>query len=127
MKVQHFDPAAVLGCSTDEAAELLAGRRVTPGEVEAVALAHYDWRRHLHDPRSYWVTTTQAARVLRLAPSTVQRLLDEGRLPHVRHRSGIRLLRRHEVVAVADHRHHRHADLPTAREAPPASPAPSRT
>jgi hypothetical protein len=47
-----FDPAVVLGCSPDEAAALLAGKRVTPGEVESVAASAYDWRRHLRDPRS---------------------------------------------------------------------------
>ena len=64
-----FDPVAVLGCSPAEAADLLRGRRVTPGEVETVALEHYDWWRHLHDPASYWVTVSRAARLLHLSRS----------------------------------------------------------
>ena len=95
-----FDPVAVLGCTPAEAELLLRGRRVTPGEVESVAQAHYEWWRHLHDPRSYWVTVTQAARILHLSPSQVGRLLDTDRLPHVRHVTGVRLMRRHEVVAL---------------------------
>jgi hypothetical protein len=96
-----FDPVAVLGCSPAEAADLLRGRRVTPGEVETVALEHYDWWRHLHDPASYWVTVSRAARLLHLSPGQVGRMLDADRIPHVRHVTGVRLMRRHEVVALA--------------------------
>ena len=94
-----FDPVRVLGCSEEEAAELLRGRRITPGEVETVALSSYQWWRHLRDPRSYWVTTSQAARLLHLAPSVVRRMLDQDRLPYVVHSSGVRLMRRHEIIA----------------------------
>ena len=93
-----FDPVRVLGCSEEEAAELLRGRRITPGEVETVALSSYQWWRHLRDPRSYWVTTSQAARLLHLAPSVVRRMLDQDRLPYVVHSSGVRLMLRHEII-----------------------------
>ena len=93
-----FDPVAVLGCTEDEALRLLHGKRVTPGEVESVAVEHYDWRRHLTDPESYWVTVSQAARILHLAPSVVRRMLDEDRLPYVVHATGVRLMRRHEIM-----------------------------
>jgi hypothetical protein len=92
-----FDPVNVLGCTPEEAALLLEGRRVTPGEVEAVAAVHYDVPRHACDPRSYWVTVTQAARILRLSPVVVRSLVDRGALPHVLHRSGVPLMRRHEI------------------------------
>jgi excisionase family DNA binding protein len=92
-----FDPALVLGCSRDEAVVLLQGRRVTPGEVESIALTTYQWWRHLRDPRSYWLTTSQAARLLHRSPSAIRRMLDDGRMPHVVHSSGVRLMRRHEV------------------------------
>jgi hypothetical protein len=98
-----FDPTLVLGCTEDEAAALLHGRRVTPGEVESVALTAYQWWRHLRDPGSYWVTTSQAARLLHLSPGVVGRMLDEDRLPHVLHSSGVRLMRRHEVEELAEH------------------------
>jgi predicted alpha/beta hydrolase len=96
-----FQPAQVLGCTEDEAALLLAGKRVTPGEVEAIAMTVYDWRRHLRDPRSYWLTATQAAAVLHVSTPVVRRMLDEDRLPHVTHVSGVRLMRRHDIEDLA--------------------------
>jgi hypothetical protein len=98
-----FDPVRVLGCTPQEAARLLEGRRVTPGEVEALAVFYYDWRKHSRDPRSYWVTPAQAARILHLSPTVVTQLVDQGRLPSVRHASGMPLMRRHEVVERAHH------------------------
>jgi hypothetical protein len=92
-----FDPVHVLGCTPEEASRLLDGRRITPGEVEALAVFYYDWRRHARDPRSYWVTVGQAARILRLSPVVVRQMVDTGRLPHVRHESGVPLMRRHEI------------------------------
>jgi excisionase family DNA binding protein len=97
-----FDPALVLGCTRLEATALLHGRRVTPGEVESVALTAYQWWRHLRDPRSYWLTVGQAARLLRVSTGTVRALLDSGRLPHVVHASGVRLMRRHEVEELVE-------------------------
>lgn len=96
-----FDPTAVLGCTEAEVVRLLRGRRVTPGEVESLALTHYDWWRHLHDPHSYWVTVSRAARILHLSPSLVEQMLDEDRLPYVAHVTGVRLMRRHEITARA--------------------------
>ncbi|NUS52587.1 MAG: hypothetical protein HOQ22_16295 [Nocardioidaceae bacterium] len=96
-----FDPAKVLGCSDEQAADLMAGKVVTPGEVEAVAVRVYDWRRHLRDPHSYWLTATQAARVLHLPPAVVKRMHDDDRLPSVTHVTGVRLMRRHEIEELA--------------------------
>jgi hypothetical protein len=100
MNTQTFDPVTVLGCSPAEAERLLRGKRVTPGEVESVALAHYNWRGHLHDPRSYWVTLSQAAQLLRVSPKQMRRLLDAGGLPYETHVSGVRLMRRHQIAEV---------------------------
>ena len=61
MSHHSFDPVHVLGTTPEAAARLLEGRRVTPGEVEALASIYYDWREHLRDPHSYWVTVGQAA------------------------------------------------------------------
>lgn len=97
MNVSVFDPVQVLGCSADRAHELLHGRRVTPGEVESLAASYYEWWRHLRDPHSYWVTTGQAARMLHRSPSMVRRMIDEDRLPHVVHTSGVRLMRRQDI------------------------------
>lgn len=96
-----FDPTRILGCSREEAQALFHGRPVTPGEAEALAEKTYAWRRHLHDPTSYWITTSQAARVLHASPQHVKRLLDQGRLPHVVHGSGVRLMRRSQIEALA--------------------------
>ena len=94
-------PRTILGCTPEEASRLLHGRPVTPGEVEAAARIHYDWRRHLHDPDSYWVTISQASRILGMRPKAVRKLLDSKRLPHITHTSGVRLMRRHEIEAIA--------------------------
>lgn len=96
-----FDPVSVLGCSAAEARSLLAGKKITPGEVESVALSHYHWRAHLADPQSYWVTTSQAARILHLSPQQVKHRLDAGRLPHQNHASGVRLMRRRQIEELA--------------------------
>ena len=100
-----FDPTHILGCSRGQALELFHGRPVTPGEAEAIAATSYPWRRHLHDPGSYWITTSETARLLHLSAPQVKRLLDHGQLRHVRHVSGVRLMRRAQIVALAEARH----------------------
>ena len=97
----RLDLVAILGCTPEEAARLLHGRPVTPGEVEAVARVHYDWRRHVNDPDSYWVTISQASRILGMRPKAVRKQLDNHRIPHIVHSTGVRLMRRHEVEAIA--------------------------
>jgi hypothetical protein len=101
---QRFDPTHILGCSREQALELFHGRPVTPGEAEAIAETSYRWRRHLHDPGSYWITTSETARLLHLSPPQVKRLLDRGQLRHVRHISRVRLMRRTQIVALAEGR-----------------------
>jgi CRP-like cAMP-binding protein len=97
----RLDLVSILGCTPEEAVRLLHGRPVTPGEVEAAARIHYDWRRHINDPDSYWVTITQASRILGMRPKAVRKLLDGKRLPHITHATGVRLMRRHEIEAIA--------------------------
>ena len=101
-----FDAHVILGCTEAEAAALLVGKLVTPGEVEAAAMVHYDWRGHARDPYSYWVTANQAARILHVSPVVIKRMLEEDRIPHVFHVSGVRLMRRHEIEELARARHH---------------------
>ena len=99
----RLDLVAILGCAPEEAARLLRGRPVTPGEVEAAARIHYDWRRHLNDPDSYWVTITQASRILGLRPKAVRKLLDGQTTAATSPTSpGVRLMRRHEIEAIAE-------------------------
>jgi hypothetical protein len=97
-----YDPIRVLGCSPREAAELMHGRVMSLGELETLALDTYQWWRHLRDPRSYWVTASQASRLLHVSPSVVRRLLDQGRLPYVVHSSGVRLMRRHDILRISE-------------------------
>ena len=97
----RLDLVTILGCGPEEAARILRGRPVTPGEVEAAARVHYDWRRHLNDPDSYWVTISQASRLLGMRPKMVRKLLDSHRLPYMTHASGVRLMRRHEIEGIA--------------------------
>lgn len=104
-RARQLDPIHILGCSREEAVELFHGRPVTPGEAEAIAERSYAWRRHLHDPKSYWITTAEAARILELTPRQVKRLLDCRQLQHVRHASGVRLMRRAHIVALAETRY----------------------
>lgn len=98
-----LDLVTILGCTPEEAAELLCGRPVTAAEAEAAARFHLDWRRHGDDPDSYWVTITQASRMLGLRPKVIRKMLDTRRLPHITHDSGVRLMRRHEIQAIATH------------------------
>jgi len=102
MSAKLFDPVSILGRSPDEAKSLMRGHVVTPGEVEAVARAHYPWRKHLNDDVSYWVVTSQAARILGTTPAQVTTLLRRRQLPFVTHRSGVRLMRRADVAALAE-------------------------
>lgn len=99
---RHFDPMHILGCSREEAVELFHGRPVTPGEAEGIAEGSYPWRRHLKNPKSYWITTAEAARILKLTPRQVKWRLDRGQLQHVRHASQVRLMRRAYVLTLAE-------------------------
>lgn len=101
MTATVFDPVSILGCTPEEAKSLLHGRAVTPGEVEAVARSHYAWRKHLTDDTSYWVVASQAARILGTTPARVNGLMDRRRLYVVTHRSGVRMMRRRDVEALA--------------------------
>ena len=101
-RARQLDPIHRLGCSSEEAVELFHGRPVTPGEAEGIAAASYSWRRHLHDPKSYWITTAEAARILKLTPRQVKWRLDRGQLQHVRHASQVRLMRRAYVLTLAE-------------------------
>jgi hypothetical protein len=101
MSAKLFDPVSILGCTPDEARSLMHGHVVTPGEVEAVARTHYAWRRHLGDDASYWVVASQAAGILHTSTAHVTSLLQQRRLPYVTHRTGVRMMRRADVEALA--------------------------
>jgi hypothetical protein len=118
-----FDPAHILGCSPEQALELFHGRPVTPGEAEGIAEKSYAWRSHLHDPDSYWVTASQAAVILGVPAAEVKRFLDHNQLPHVRHATGVRLMRRKQIEKLASRwqwqvSSHRSTSQPPTRAVP---------
>jgi excisionase family DNA binding protein len=100
----RFDPLRMLGCDETEFRELMHGRRVTPGEVEAAVSTHYRWREHVDDHDSYWVTVPAAARMLGTSVGTVRRMLDAGRLPYVALDGGVSVIERQRVESLADAR-----------------------
>ena len=40
---------------------------------------------------------------MHVSPGVVRRLLDQDRLPYVVHSSGVRLMRRHQIVRLSEH------------------------
>lgn len=99
-----FEAAPVLGCSPDEARQLLSDRRLPLPEVERLALKVYPWRRFVDDARSYWVTIRQAAKILGLSRQRVEQLLEADRLPYEVASGGTRLMRRRQLETVANGR-----------------------
>lgn len=86
-------------------AELILGPG--PYELEAVetaALEHYQPSAHRSDRFSYWLTSGAAAELMGVSPARVKRMVTADRLPYVTHRSGLRLLRRHQVEVIANAR-----------------------
>ena len=92
--------------ATSRARRLASGSTVsaTLEELETLAVEHYPWKQHTDDPDSYWVTVGQAAEILALSVQRVNQLLDEDRLPHVAHHSGVRLMRRAQLKTLANSR-----------------------
>ena len=104
------DAGHILGCPAERASVLLEDRgllasgRVTAsrGELEALAMEHLDpWA---HDPNSYWLTTGQAARFLRVPVRRVRAWIKDGLLRSLTHSdpSSPPMLRRTDVEAIAN-------------------------
>lgn len=93
------EAARILGCGTDEVSGLLDGQTATREHVEALALQHYRWRRHVDDPDSYWVTLKQASAILGVPTQRMKQMLESGEVPFVVHRDGVRLMRREQLSA----------------------------
>ena len=91
------EAARILGCGTDEVPGLLDGQTATRERVEALALQHYRWRRHVDDPDSYWVTLKQASAILGVPTQRMKQMLESGEVPYVVHRDGVRLMRREQL------------------------------
>lgn len=83
-------------------------------EVEAVACELYDWRRHTGDPTCYWIGSHEAADLLGVSRQRLGQLGDKGFVPFVRHRDGVRLYRREQLLTIANARMHAGASARSA-------------
>jgi hypothetical protein len=101
------DAAHVLGMLPWEAEEILGAGPYELHVVEKAALEHYRTHAHARDPYSYWVTTTQAAALPGISDVRVKQLLNGEKIPFERHRSGKRLMRRHQVDVIGNARQSR--------------------
>jgi hypothetical protein len=90
-----------------EAEEILGAGPYELDVVEKAALEHYRTHAHARDPYSYWVTTTQAAALPGISDVRVKQLLNGEKIPFERHRSGKRLMRRHQVDVIGNARQSR--------------------
>ena len=77
---------------------------MSQADVEQLVALVYDWRAHLHDPTSYWVTGEDAAELVGVSSSRMRLLTAEDRLPYVLHVDGTRLYRRGQLEVVAQGR-----------------------
>jgi hypothetical protein len=111
--VTLLEAAEMLGCSVSSVRRHVAAGRLRPGrrrykhralsraDVETLAVTVYDWRWHVHDPGSYWVTGQRAAHVLGVNRARLSALSQADRLPYVVHRDGVRLYRRSQLEVIA--------------------------
>jgi len=110
--VSISEAAWILGCSRSTVQRMIRDGRLSAGdpyqrgrlskaEVEKVASMVYPWRRHLHDRWSYWLTGSDAAELLGISVSQLDRAVGAHRVPSVRHRDGTRLFRRSQLERLA--------------------------
>lgn len=112
-QVSLLEAAHILGLTPKQAQNFLSNYDLVEGahtsatieQLEHLAMDIYPRGRHQRgDDRSYWLNCEQAAEVLGLSRQRVQQLLDADRLPHERHRSGSRLMRRAQIELIANAR-----------------------
>lgn len=114
--VTLLEAAGILGCSVSSvrrhvaAGRLRTARRrhkhraLSRADVEALAVAVYDWRRHVDDPGSYWLTGLACCRYARRQRARLSELSRADRLPYIVHREGVRLYRRCQLEVIAQSR-----------------------
>ncbi len=111
----YSEAAAILGCNPSTVRRYPLAGRLPTGErhrhrtlaradVEALALAVYDHRRHRNDPESYWVTSQRAADILGVNVARLNQLVAKGFLPFEVHADGTRMFRRDQLAVVANAR-----------------------
>jgi hypothetical protein len=99
--------AHILGMLAWQAEKILGAGPYELEVVEDAALEHYQPSAHRADRFSYWLTSGTAAELMGVSPARVKRMVTADRLPYVTHRSGLRLLRRHQVEVIANARESR--------------------
>jgi len=98
------EAAHILGMLPWQAELVLDETQYDLDAVEGVAQARYRPGAHRHDRFSYWVGTAQAAEILGLSTARVKQLCSAEKIPYLFHRSGARLMRRHQVEVMANAR-----------------------
>jgi hypothetical protein len=96
--------AHILGMLAWQAERILGAGPYELEAVERAALEHYQPSAHRADRFSYWLTSGAAAELMGVSPARVKRMVTADRLPYVTHRSGLRLLRRHQVEVITNAR-----------------------
>jgi|SRR3954453_24247500 len=95
------EAAHILGMLPWQAELVLGETTYDLTAVEQVAQVRYRPGAHRDDHYSYWVCTAQAAEMLAVSTARVKQLCSADKIPYVTHRTGTRLMRRHEVQVIA--------------------------
>ncbi len=74
------------------------------GLAQGFGIPVHDWRRHTDNPASYWMGSHKAAEMLGVPRQRLGQLGDKGSVPFVRHRDGVRLYRREQLLTIANAR-----------------------
>jgi len=106
------DAAHMLGMLPWQAERILGPGPYTLEALDDAAMEHYQPPAHRQDSYSYWLTSAQAAKVLGISVARLKQLATTDRVPYVVHRSGQRLMRRHQLEVIANAR-----DVQVAAEA----------
>lgn len=124
--VTRKEAGAILGVSVTSVRGYIAAGRLLPLPGMSTARCHaatssnslevYDWREHLHDPQSYWVTGKDAAAVLGVNRARLTELSRRGWLPSSNTTTGP------GSTAAANWKPSRTAELWGVRDARPANP-----
>jgi hypothetical protein len=90
----------ILGCSCEDVVELFAADRTLRFGRQTDLGGYAAGDAICTIPDSYWITSAEDAEI-ESPPRHETRLLDRGRLQHVRHISRVRLMGRGHIVALA--------------------------
>jgi hypothetical protein len=98
------EAAHILGVLPWQAERILGAGPYTLEGVDLAAMEHYQPLAHREDGYSYWLTSGQAAKVMGISVARLHQLAAADLVPYLVHRSGVRLMRRHQVEVIANAR-----------------------